>query len=108
MPIIGDLKDIIKKHQLELDKVPSLYNSLKQFIFENDELSDYTWIEVMWPAEVKTRSIRVKFIFNYKGENYTLIQHYSNNALIGMERMNDVIKYISEYRKIDQRKSSNE
>lgn len=108
LPIIGDLKDIIKKHQLELDKVPSLYNSLKQFIFENDELSDYTWIEVMWPAEVKTRSIRVKFIFNYKGENYTLIQHYSNNALIGMERMNDVIKYISEYRKIDQRKSSNE
>ena len=108
LPIIGDLKEIIEKYKAELDKVPSLYNALNQFIFENDELSDYTWLEIMWPAEVKTRSIRVKFIFNYKGENYTLIQHYSNNALVGMERMNNVTEYINRYKGLNQTTSQNE
>lgn len=98
LPIIGDLKVIIEKYKNDLAKVPSLADALNQFIFENDELSDYTWLEVMWPNEVKTRSIRVKFIFNYKGEQYTLMQHYYN-ALIGMGRMNYVAERISQYKK---------
>jgi len=98
LPIIGDMKVIIEKYKSDLAKVPALADALNQFIFENDELSDYTWIEVMWPNEVKTRSIRVKFIFNYKGEQYTLIQHYYNNILIGMERMNYVTERINQYK----------
>lgn len=100
LPIIGDLKEIIQKYKNDLSKVPALDNALNQFIFEYDELSDYTWIEVMWPNEIKTRSIRVKFIFNYKGEQYTLIQHYYNNTLIGMERMNYVTEHIIQYKTI--------
>ena len=99
LPIIGDLKDLIRKYESELHKVPLLKDALSQFIFENDELADYTWIEVIWPNEIKTRSIRVKFIFNYKGKEYTLLQHYYNNVLIGMERMNYVTKYINENKK---------
>lgn len=108
LPIIGELKEIIEKHKAELSKAPMLDNALKQFIFENDELSDYTWIEVMWLNEVKTRSIRVKFIFNYKGCHYTLIQHYYNNTLIGMERMDYVTEHIVKYKNIIQDETKNE
>ncbi len=108
LPIIGELKELITKHSSELLKVPMLAAALNQFIFENDELSDYTWIEVMWPDEVKTRSIRVKFIFNYKGYSYTLIQHYYNNILIGRERMDHVTEHIIQYKSIIQDEVRNE
>lgn len=108
LPIIGDLKELIAKHKSDLLKVPMLADALNQFIFENDELSDYTWIEVMWPDEVKTRSIRVKFIFNYKDCHYTLIQHYYNNILIGRERMDCVTEHIVKYRSIIQDEIKNE
>ncbi|MBC8542614.1 MAG: hypothetical protein ACLR23_07910 [Clostridia bacterium] len=100
LPIIGELKELIKKHQTELEQAPILKEALEQFIFENDELSDYSWIELMWENEIKTRSIRAKFIFNYRNKSYCLIQHYFNNVLIGMERMNHVIDYINAHRNI--------
>lgn len=100
LPIIGELKELIKKHQTELEQAPVLKEALEQFIFENDELSDYSWIELMWENEIKTRSIRAKFIFNYRNKSYCLIQHYFNNVLIGMERMNHVIRYINTHRNI--------
>ncbi len=99
LPIIGEFKELIKKYQTELEKVPTLKEAFEQFIFENDELSDYSWIELMWENEIKTRRIRAKFIFNYRNKSYCLIQHYFNNALIGMERMNHVIRYINKHRK---------
>lgn len=100
LPIIGELKELIKMHQTELEQSPVFKEALEQFIFENDELSDYSWIELMWENEIKTRSIRAKFIFNYRNKSYCLIQHYFNNVLIGMERMNHVIRYINEHRNI--------
>ncbi len=100
LPIIGELKELLSKHIIDLEKVPVLKEALNQFLFENEELSDYSWIEVMWENDIKTRSIRVKFIFEYRNNNYCLLQHYYNNALIGMERMNHVIKYIAEHRPI--------
>lgn len=98
LPIIGDLKEVLQQYRSELEKVPTLKDALDQFIFENDELSDYHWIEVMWENELKTRNNRVKFIFNYKNNTYCLIQHYYNNVLIGMERMNHVIKYLNRHK----------
>ena len=83
---------------VELEKVPVLKEAFNQFMFENEELSDYSWIEVMWEDEIKTRSIRVKFIFSYRGNEYCLLQHYFSPSLIGMERMNHVIRYIGEHR----------
>lgn len=96
LPIIGELKELLSKpsHIIELEKVPQLKDALNQFIFENEELSDYSWIEVMWENEIKTRSVHVKFIFNYMNSGYCLLQHYYNNVLIGMERMNNVTDYV--------------
>ena len=98
LPIIGELKEIIRDHVVELERIPVLKEALNQFIFENEELSDYSWIELMWENEIKTRNIRVKFIFNYMNNEYCLLQHYHSHVLIGMERMNIVVKYIRSIR----------
>ena len=46
-----------------------------------------------------------KFIFNYMKNDYCLIQHYQSNVLIGMERMNYVIKYIIDHRNSDKKQT---
>lgn len=101
LPLIGELKSLLDENQLELDKVPAIREALEQFMKDMEELSDYPWIELLWENEIKTRSIHVKFIFNYMNNPYCLIQHYYSNVLIGMERMNYVIKYISNHRNDD-------
>lgn len=102
LPIIGDLKEIIEKYQCELEKVPEFKQALQDFLYENDELADYNWIEVMWENEIKTRQVSVKFTFRYRDSDFCLIQHYYNHVLVGMERMNNVVKYINENRRTHQ------
>ena len=105
LPFIGELRNLIVDNQDELEKVPIIKEALEQFIFEKEEMSYYPWIEVYWENEiVKTRSIHAKFIFNYMNGDYCLIQHYYNNALAGMERINYVIRYIKKCRDDYQKK----
>ncbi len=101
LPFIGELKSLLADNQADLEKVPSIREALEQFMYEMEEMSDYPWIELLWENEIKTRSIHVKFVFNYMSYDYCLIQHYYSNFLIGMERMNHVIKYIVNHRNDD-------
>lgn len=98
LPFIGELKSLIVAHQCELEKAPTFKDALEQFMFEMEEMSDYPWIELLWENEIKTRSIHVKFIFNYMDHEYCLIQYYYSNYWIEMERMNYVVKYIVDHR----------
>lgn len=99
LPFIGELKNLLSEYNLEFDKVPDLKEAFEQFIFEKETTSDYPWIELLWENEIKTRSIHVKFTFNYYQKGYCLLQHYFNNILIGMERMNHVVEFIDRIRK---------
>ncbi len=105
LPLIGGLRTILSDYQADLEKVPALHEALEQFMYEMEEMSDYPWIELLWENEIKTRSIHVKFIFNYMRNDYCLIQHYQSNVLIGMERMNYVIKYIVNHRNGDKKQT---
>ena len=100
LPVIGGLKALMLEKKDELEKVPSVREALEQFMFEIEEMSDYPWIELLWEDEIKTRSNHVKFIFDYMGQEYCLLQYYYSN-LIGMERMNNVVKYIINHREDD-------
>ncbi|MDO4922768.1 MAG: hypothetical protein Q4E82_01945 [Peptococcaceae bacterium] len=102
LPFLGELRELINANQMALDNIPNFKEALEQFMYEMEEMSDYPWIELLWEHEIKTRSIRVKVIFNYRDSSYCLVQHYSSNVLIGMERMNYVVKYIVDNR-IDDR-----
>lgn len=101
LPFIGELRSLLNDNQAELEKVPDFREALEQFMFEMEEMSDYPWIELLWENEIKTRSNRVKFVFNYMNKSYCLIQYYYSNVLIGMERMNYVIEYIVNHRNDD-------
>lgn len=102
LPFIGELKSLINENKSDLQKVPKFRESMEQFMFEMEEMSDYPWIELLWENDIKTRNIHTKFIFNYMNNSYCLIQHYYSNVLIGMERMNYVIEYIINNRKNSQ------
>lgn len=99
LPFIGELKNLLSEYNSEFDKVPNLKEAFEQFIFEKETTSDYPWIELLWENEIKTRSIHVKFTFNYYQRGYCLLQHYFNNTLIGMERMNHVVRFIDTTRR---------
>lgn len=98
IPIIGELKELLAQYKKELDEIPSLQQAFDQFIYENDELADYTWVGVMWENEIKAHRISARFTFDYQGKDYCLIQHYHNSVLIGMERMDRVTEYIVKHR----------
>ena len=105
LPLIGELKTIMADYSDELSKAPILKDALEQFLIEKEEMSDYPWIEVLWENDIKTRSNHVKFVFNYMNKEYGLIQYYYNPVLLGMERMNDVIKYIASNKGYIERKN---
>lgn len=98
LPIIGELKNIISDLKEELDKNLKIKDALEQFIFEKEETTEYPWIEVVFLNKegIKTRNNHVKITFNYMNKKYSLINYYCSDALIGMERMNDVTRFIGE------------
>jgi len=98
LPFIGELNLLMREKKEEFNKAPVIKELLEQFIYEKEEMSDYPWIVVLWEAEKKTRNITVKFIFNYMNSGFCLMQHYYNNVLVGMERMNHVVRFIGENR----------
>lgn len=104
LPIIGELKEVMRKHTSELDKVPEVKNALNEILFDNEELADFSWIVVLWESAIKTRQVRVKFTFNYNNSGFDMLQHYYC-ALVGMERMNDVANYIGKHKELDQEQS---
>ena len=101
LPFIGELKSLIQEYHADLEKVPALEDALNQFVYEKSEMSEFPWIELLWPNEIKTRSVRAKFTFNYGNNGFGLIQHYYNAVLIGRERMDRVIEHISANRPRD-------
>ena len=98
LPFIGELKNILNDLKDELDKNVKIKDALEQFIFEKEETTDFPWIELLFLNKegIKTRHNHVKFTFNYMDKGYSLISYYYNDALVGMERMNDVTRFIGE------------
>ena len=99
LPFIDEIRSILNEHQTELSEVPKLKDALEGLMHEYEEMADYPWVELSWTNEIKTRSVNVKFIFNYMSNDYCLLQHYCNNVIQGMGRLNNVVKYIIEHRK---------
>ncbi|MBU5250553.1 hypothetical protein KQI46_01080 [Lysinibacillus capsici] len=95
LPLIGNLKDILVNYD-------DLFNSnretieirelLEDIILEAEYLSDHPWITLAWKNEVKSKVLKVKFLFNYQGQDFSVLQYYGNNA--DSERMSYVTQFI--------------
>ncbi|WP_142301363.1 hypothetical protein [Shouchella clausii] len=95
LPLIGNLKDILKNNE-ELfdanDQTKQIQEMLEEIILEAEYLSDHPWITLAWKNDVKSKIVKVKFLFNYHGQDFSVLQYYGSNA--DSERMSYVTQFI--------------
>ncbi|MED1602647.1 hypothetical protein [Alkalihalophilus marmarensis] len=94
LPLLGELKALIKENQEKFDENPDIKDLLENFILETEQSSDLPWISLTWKNESKSKAIKIKFQFNYLKQDYSLLQYYGNKT--EMERMNYVTRYLIE------------
>lgn len=95
LPLIGNLKDILKNNENLFDandETKQIQEMLEEIILEAEYLSDHPWITLAWKNEVKSKVLKVKFLFNYHGQDFSVLQYYGNNA--DSERMSYVTQFI--------------
>lgn len=95
LPLIGNLKDILKNHPTLFkanNETIQIESMLEEIISEAEYLSDHPWITLAWKNEVKSKVLKVKFLFNYQGQDFSVLQYYGNNA--DSERMSYVTQFI--------------
>ncbi|MDQ7094239.1 hypothetical protein REC12_11625 [Desulfosporosinus sp. PR] len=94
LPLLGELKELMKEHEDEFIKSPVINQLLIDFITNTEETSDLPWMSLCWKNKVKTKDVIVKFQHNYYKEEYTLLQY--TGVLKELERMDNVTKHLIE------------
>lgn len=92
LPLLGELKELIKANEELFNKCIAVKHLLENFILETELTSDLPWISLIWKGENKAKGTIVKFKHNYMNQGYTLLQYYGIETT--MERMNNVTEYI--------------
>ena len=96
MPFLGELRELIEENEELFSESQEIKQLLLQYLNEKEATASYPYIYVKWIKPVETLSYIVKITFDYFEGKYTLLQHITGNCKdLGMERMNDAIKYLS-------------
>lgn len=93
LPLLGELKELIRANQELFDNNPEIKKLLETFVTETETLADLPWITLVW----KSDKTKVKFKFGVTDEDYTILQYYGRHS--EMEKMNYVTEYIIENQK---------
>ncbi|WP_339000196.1 hypothetical protein VNN37_00525 [Lactococcus garvieae] len=94
LPILGDLKQLIKDNESLFQNSVEIKDLLDEFIQETEQWSDFPWINLIWDNRIKTKSIQLKFELDK--HEYTLLNYYRHSN--GRGGVNDVVEYlIKEY-----------
>lgn len=95
LPFIGELKELIDENEELFDQAEDIKKILLQYLDDKEATASYPYIYIKWVKPVESQSYIVKIIFEYFSQKYTLLQHITGNCKdLGMERMNDAIKYL--------------
>ena len=91
LPFIDEMKAMLHEYDRELDNAPIFKAAFEEYINDRAE-AEYPIIEFLFLK----RKIEVKFIKEYDGNEWCLIQHCASNlqSNIGEERMRYVTRYI--------------
>lgn len=91
LPFIDEMKAMLREYNEELDNSPHFKAAFEEYINDRAE-SEYPIIEFLF----MNRRIEVKFIKEYDGNDWCLMQHCASNLQpnIGEERMCYVTRYI--------------
>lgn len=95
LPFVGELRELIEENV-------DLFNNEAKWVIEKylndiEVTASYPYIYIKWENAVESQSYIVKITFDYLNQKYTLLQHLTGTCSdIGMERMNNAIKYLCE------------
>ena len=95
LPFVGELRELIEENaeffNYEAKEV------LEKYLNDIEATASYPYIYIKWENAVESQSYIVKITFDYLSQKYTLLQHLTGTCSdIGMERMNNAIKYLCE------------
>lgn len=97
LPFTGELRELIDDNEKMFENAPEIKNLLLQYLSDKEATADYPYIYVKWVNAVDSKSYVVKITFDCFANRYTLLQHNTGKCNdLGMERMNNAIKYICE------------
>ncbi len=95
LPFIGELRELIDENEETFNKADDVKQILLQYLADKEATASYPYIYIKWVKPVESQSYTVKVTFDYFSRKYTLLQHITGNCKdLGMERMNDAIKYL--------------
>ena len=93
LPILGDLKNLIKDNSSIFPNNHPFYDVIMEFITITEDESSYPWIQLIWLHEIKAKQVVAKFKFDIQSDKgYYLIDFLRNNAK--NEEMMRVAKFI--------------
>lgn len=97
LPFIGEIRELIDENEDLFNEAPEIKQLLTQYLNDKEATASYPYIYVKWVKPVESQSYIVKITFDYLNRRYTLLQHITGGCKdLGMERMNDAIKYLCE------------
>lgn len=97
LPFIGEIRELIDENEDLFNEANEVKQLLVQYLNDKEVTASYPYIYVKWVKPVESQSYIVKITFDYLKYRFTLLQHITGSCKdLGMERMNDAIKYLCE------------
>ena len=81
LPLLGNIKAILNEHEtlLKTNSYKKLSQDLEDIISQAEETSSHPWITLRWPTENKNKATKVKFSFNYLGQDFDVLYFYTSS-----------------------------
>lgn len=97
LPFIGEIRSLIEENEELFNQAEEVKQLLLQYLVDKEATASYPYIYIKWVKAVESQSYIVRVTFDYLNHRYTLLQHITGGCKdLGMERMNDAIKYLCE------------
>lgn len=97
LPFIGELRELISENEEIFSRCSDVKELLLNYLNEKEATASYPYVYIKRVAPVESDSYILKVTFEYYFGKYTGLQHQTGTCRdLGMERMNDAIKYLCE------------
>ena len=97
MPFIGEIRELIDENEEMFSRSTEIKELLLNYLNEKEKTANYPYIYIKRVKPVETDSYVFKITFNYFLGKFTTLQHQTGTCRdLGMERMNNAIKYLCE------------
>lgn len=97
LPFVGEIRELIDENEELFSECSDAKQLILKYLDDKEATANYPYIYVKKIEPVESQSYMYKVIFDYLNHRYTLLQHITGSCKdLGMERMNNVIKYLCE------------